>query len=282
MTLLERMQQAPTLGLALPVTQPATHGCGFIRYREAAAGQGAPRVLLHGIGAGSASWQLQLDAAGEHTLSWDAPGYADSAPLQDDAPTAEAYAEVLWAWLDALGFEQVHLVGHSLGCIMASSAARLQTGRVLSRSLIAPAQGYGTAPLEVRMRKTEERLQSVRTLGIAGMARARAPNLLPPDASDHLLDSTRYLLSQLNERGYAQATRMLAQADIRADLQAVRALKPALPIRVACGELDRVTPPSACRALAQALGLDYTNLGAIGHMAPMEDPAQVTSWLYGA
>jgi pimeloyl-ACP methyl ester carboxylesterase len=38
-------------------------------------------------------------------LAWDAPGYGQSEPLPDSQPTPQAYAQRLWAWLDALGLQ---------------------------------------------------------------------------------------------------------------------------------------------------------------------------------
>ena len=35
-------------------------------------------------------------------LAWDAPGYGQSDRLEQPQPQAEAYAQRLWAWLDAL------------------------------------------------------------------------------------------------------------------------------------------------------------------------------------
>ena len=104
------------------------------------AGQGGPvLVLLHGIGSASGSWVAQLDAlSATHTvLAWDAPGYGQSEPLPDSQPTAHAYAQRLWAWLDALGLhESLTLVGHSLGALMATAAAGEQSARVRSQVLL--------------------------------------------------------------------------------------------------------------------------------------------------
>ena len=121
---------------------------GRIGFRHSAPPHGAaaeaPLVLLHGIGSGSGSWVRQLEAFGGEraVLAWDAPGYGHSAPVQPARPEAVDYGERLWAWLDALDLRQpVTLVGHSLGAIMAASAAGLQPARVRRLVLLAPAQG---------------------------------------------------------------------------------------------------------------------------------------------
>ncbi len=277
--LLDQLSSMPTRGCALPFQ-------GFVRYRESGGSTGsgvssndAPIVLLHGIGSGSLSWWLQMQAAkNRRVLAWDAPGYADSTPLAQASPLAQDYAQVLWAWLNELQIQEVHLVGHSLGCIMAASAARLNSARTLSLTLLAPAQGYGRASAEVQAAKRDERIKAMQQLGLAEMARQRAPRLVAPNAPAEQLELATHMMSQLNETGYAQATRMLSSADIRADVQAFRATSQA-PIRVACGDLDEITPPAACQALAEHIAAPYTHLPGAGHMCPLELPKMVNTLL---
>lgn len=282
MSLLQQVQTAPTQGCALPL--PA-----FVRYREkpATAAQAGTVVLLHGIGSGSGSWHRVLSSAlPQRLLAWDAPGYADSNPLSAEQPSAQDYGRVLWAWLNELGETQpVHLVGHSLGCLMAAGAAALQAPRVASLSLLAPAQGYGSAEPAVREKKTQERLQAMRDLGLAAMAAQRAPRLLSPAAHAEDVELATFMMSQLNPGGYTQATHMLGQGHIRADLRAAFAQSPSLhaATRVACGALDVITPPAACEKLARELQLPYVDLGPVGHLCALEGSAAVVavlqSWL---
>jgi pimeloyl-ACP methyl ester carboxylesterase len=274
MTLLERLQAMPTQGVALPFR-------GFIRYRESRphdkAGQSdqAPLIVLHGIGSGSGSWLHQLtDERLGRVLAWDAPGYADSSPLKMQEPAAADYAQVLWAWLDALNIQEAHLVGHSLGCIMAAAAARLQPQRVKKLTLLAPAQGYGTAPESVRIQKRDERLQAMAQLGLQKMAEQRAPRLLSPAASAEQIELATHMMSRLNEGGYTQATHMLSTADIRADLQAFKQ-QSAAPIQVACGDQDVITPPSACEELARFMQAPYTLLPGAGHLCALQVPQAI-------
>jgi pimeloyl-ACP methyl ester carboxylesterase len=264
-----------TQGVALPWK-------GFVRYRESSwesRVRDTPTVLLHGIGSGSGSWlhQLQDENLGA-VLAWDAPGYADSTPLTIPEPHAADYARVLWAWLDAMNVARVHLVGHSLGCIMAASAARLQPERVQALTLLAPAQGYGTAPAEVQKKKRDERNQAVAQLGLQTMAQQRAPRLLSAQAAPEQIELATHMMSKLNPAGYAQATHMLSVADIRADLAAFQSVSQAC-IRVACGDEDVITPPAACSDLARWLNAPYTSLPGAGHLCAIQAPHAVSRLL---
>lgn len=274
MTLLEHLQTMSTQGVALPFR-------GFIRYREfnGVRSQSIPVVLLHGIGSGSGSWLHQLtDESLGRVLAWDAPGYADSSPLKTDAPIAADYAHVLWAWLDTLQIKTVHLVGHSLGCIMAASSARLQPARVAALTLLAPAQGYGLASVEAQNKKRDERLQAMAQLGLKKMAEQRAPRLLSAQAHPEQIALAIHLMSHLNEGGYTQATHMLSTANIRADLQFFRSTS-AAPIEVACGDQDMITPPAACQNIAKFMEVPYTSLADAGHLCSLQAPQAIARLL---
>jgi pimeloyl-ACP methyl ester carboxylesterase len=224
----------------------------------------------------------QLDAAAAQNrqlvLAWDAPGYAGSTPVAGAQPQAQDYGQRLWAWLDALGIDAVQLVGHSLGCIMAAGAARLQPERVAALTLLAPAQGYARASEELRNKKRDERLQALATHGAEKLAALRGPALLSPQASADQVVLAVYMMSQLQTAGYTQATHLLANADIVADLLAWREASDAALI-VACGEQDTITPAKACRALAQTLEAHYAPLGDAGHLCAVEASEMVNALL---
>ena len=244
-----------------------------------------PLVLLHGIGSGSGSWVRQFEAFGgaREVLAWDAPGYGASAPVPVDRPQAHDYGERVWAWLDALGVTApVTLVGHSLGAIMAASAAGLQAARVARLVLLSPAGGYGQAEPAVRDAKRRDRLHNLESLGPAGMAAKRGAAMLSastpqaPQAADRatLLAYVQATMAQVIPAGYTQATHLLADADLAGLLAAVKA-----PLLVASGAADTITPPDGCEALARAALAPYVSLGPVGHVCALEGPDAVNALL---
>ena len=254
-----------------------------IQYREGGNAAQVSHVLLHGIGSGSASWALQLAAAADasalRVLAWDAPGYASSSPLTPAEPTAADYGRRLWAWLDALACSTpITLVGHSLGALMAASAASLQPERIARLVLLSPARGYALAPPAERQRRLTERLDNLRQLGPIGMAQARAAAMLAPGADPALVAQVRETMAQIIPAGYTQASHMLANGDIAVDLARFRATSTA-PIAVACGSADAITPPKGCAAVAAQAGVALTDLGPVGHICALEAPEAVNSLL---
>ena len=258
----------------------AIGGEAVVSVREC--GAGPVIVCLHGIGSGAASWLdtallLQQDA---RLIAWDAPGYGDSTPLASAAPTAADYAARLHALLDALEVESCVLVGHSLGALTAASAARQGStlaSRIARLVLISPAAGYGSASrAEARARVRAERLDTLARLGIAGMAAQRSDRLLSEHASALSRQWVRWNMARLHEAGYQQAVELLCNADLLADLP------PAMPVRVACGQLDVVTPPAACAEVAGRCGVALELLPGAGHASYVEQPALVAALLRNA
>jgi pimeloyl-ACP methyl ester carboxylesterase len=109
-----------------------------LRYRESGAGE--PVVLLHGLGGDLQAWSGLGDsiAAEYRVIALDQRGHGES-----DAPAAaSAYGremgEDVVRLLDHLGVMRAHLVGHSMGAVIASYAAVRHPGRIATVSLLAP------------------------------------------------------------------------------------------------------------------------------------------------
>jgi pimeloyl-ACP methyl ester carboxylesterase len=247
-----------------------------LSYLEAdgAANDALPLVLLHGIGSGAASWVQQLEALGANrrVLAWDAPGYGMSTPVAPESPVASDYASVLTEWLDALHIERCVLVGHSLGAIIAGAFAAIHPQRVSGLLLLSPAGGYGAACADVRETKRDQRLAMLNELGPHGLADKRSANMLSPHASDEARAWVRWNMSRVIVCGYAQATHLLANADLAADLVRFKGR-----INVAVGADDTITTPAACERLALVAGTQLQVVPRAGHAGYIEASAAYTA-----
>jgi len=273
---------ASAAALSLIATSLGDDGARIESLQAGAPDQPVSHVLLHGIGSAGASWLEQLEAANRlaeslrpRVLAWNAPGYGGSTPLAAACPTAADYAAQLWRWLDTLGVNHpITLAGQSMGCLIASAAARLQPGRIRRLILFAPARGYGRAEATERERRRNDRLEALRQHGPAGLAERRGSAMLSPNARPDLIGYVRSIMARVNPAGYTQATEMLAQGDIDADLATWRG-----PLVVASGQADQITPPEGCRDIASRAGQPWTHLGPVGHGCPLEAAEQVNAIL---
>jgi pimeloyl-ACP methyl ester carboxylesterase len=108
---------------------------GRIHYLEL--GAGAPLVLLHGAGNSAYEFEHVVGPLSRtfRVIRWDMPGHGDSDPLIR-IPTIVDYADALAAMISALELRRPHLVGTSVGALIAAAQASSRGADVASLSLV--------------------------------------------------------------------------------------------------------------------------------------------------
>src|SRR5258707_1440696 len=109
-----------------------------------AAGDKGPALLfLHGIGGDAECFRPQLDHFGRthRAVAWNMPGYAGTKLLPETS--FPALADAVAQLLDARGIARVHLVGHSLGGMIAQEFAARHPGSLASLALSGTTAAFG-------------------------------------------------------------------------------------------------------------------------------------------
>ncbi len=242
------------------------------------AGQGAPVLLLHGIGANSMGWRFVLDALPGRVIAWNAPGYLMSDPFREDAPTAEAYADAAIGLLDALGIAApAHVVGSSFGSMLGQAIAAWHPGRVASLSLFGTSRGQRWKDAAAREKMLAMRAASIAEGGVA-LAQRRWQALVAPQTGEVVGGLVRGMVAATDVRGLMPAARCTDAVDVIADFApAIRA-----PTLVVTGTEDRVNPPEVGAAVAAAIaGARFVSPAGVGHLPELEAPAQSLALLRG-
>ena len=115
-------------------------------------------------------------------LAWDAPGYGGSTELPVDHPTASDYAIELVKLLDERGIKRCHLLGHSLGCLIAARFTAIRPDRMQSLTLCSVATGHANVATVERENALDAAARRPCRLGPRAWPRQRAPRLLGPAA----------------------------------------------------------------------------------------------------
>lgn len=269
----EQNANIDTPGVALATSA----GISFLR-RSAA---GAAVMFLHGIGSRGASFlplipHLHADL---DLIFWNAPGYDASAPLAEEWPTEEAYATALLGLFDALGLDQVLLVGHSLGTLIAARFAMRHGDRLSGLVLSECAAGYGVRVGDTLPEKTQARIDALEELGGPEFARTRAARLVhDPKERPEAVAAVEAAMGAVTMPGYGQAVRMLSSGRLAESLAEV-----AVPTTFIWAEGDVVTPEAQTLAAIEARSsngadeVDYHKIADAGHAVYLEQPAAFAS-----
>ena len=259
------------------LTREVAAGVGFLR--RAGDPEAPTLVLLHGIGSNAASFAALAAAmpAPLNVVAWDAPGYGASVPLAAAMPTPRDYADALARFLVSINAPQIALAGHSLGALLAGSFAVRYPDRVILLALISPALGYGVAPGGKLPPGVQSRIDEINTLGPAAFASKRAARLVgEPKARPDIVAAVERAMAAVNPRGYIQAVHALGAGRLLEDVKSIR-----IPVMVAVGALDQITPPANAVELHAALPLSagYYQIANAGHALPQEEPSALAALL---
>jgi pimeloyl-ACP methyl ester carboxylesterase len=231
------------------------------------AGDGPPVVLLHAGIADRTMWSEQLEplaAAGHRAIALDLPGFGE-APITD--PLAP-WLDVLET-LDALGVEQVALVGSSFGGAVELCVAMTAPERVGALVLIsAPAPGIDPSPeLEAAWAAEESALEED---DIDAAVAAVVDAWLLPDAPAALRDRVAAMQRRALELQLSADDVEEVDDPLEANPDALRAL--GIPALVVTGEHDMPDFQIAAEFYARELGGRHVVIPGARHLAPLEAP----------
>jgi pimeloyl-ACP methyl ester carboxylesterase len=115
------------------------------RIRSLISGEGPDQVIcLHGLGSNKASFFETVSAlAPDHTVhAIDLPGFGGSSKPARGAYDAPYFARAVLDYMDAMGIDEAHVVGNSMGGRIALEVALGDPDRTLSISALTPALAF--------------------------------------------------------------------------------------------------------------------------------------------
>lgn len=246
-------------------------------------GVGPPVLFIQGVGVVGEGWRPQVNGlkGSFQTVLFDNRGIGKSTPCSGPI-TIEAMAEDTRALLDAVGWESAHVVGHSMGGVIAQQLALDDPKRVRSLSLLCTfARGKDAARLTpwvlwmtLRTRVGSRRMRQ----------RAFLEMLLPKaDLETADLDALATQIASLIGRDLADQPPILMKqlmAMARHDRLSRLGELAKIPTLVLSAEHDRIAPPSYGRKLAEAIpGARYEEFPAASHGVTLHKPGPINQIL---
>ncbi|TDD50500.1 alpha/beta fold hydrolase [Saccharopolyspora elongata] len=237
-------------------------------------GSGPGLLLIHGTGADAeSSWTELIDsvAARFTTVAINLPG-SGRTPVSPEPLDIVTLADQAAATAVAAGLTDFHVVGHSLGAVIATAVAARHGARV--RSLVAHAawtrsgarEAFQFGLWESLLRADPELL--ARHLQLTAMG----PATLASRTAEDFEQAVAGFTEMLGRQRLQPLIELDARVDIRSLLHSITA-----PSLVLASRDDQIVPVSHQRELARAIpGAGYLELPG-GHALPFEDPAAFTA-----
>jgi 3-oxoadipate enol-lactonase len=239
-------------------------------------GDGEAVLMIHGLGGTSNVWTPVLPALARHrTVRPDLPGSGRSSRVEGPL-SVPRFVEAMAAVCRATDVARAHVVGHSLGTIVALHLAVAEPRLVRSLALFGPL----LCPPDTARPGLRARAEQVRRDGNGGMQAVADGLVGAATAADTrarrpvTVALVRELLMRQCPDGYARTCEALAAAE-PADVSRI-----ACPTLLVTGDEDAIAPAQSVRHLgARIAGSRVEVLPRCGHWTTIEKPEECTDLL---
>jgi pimeloyl-ACP methyl ester carboxylesterase len=232
-------------------------------------GEGPNLILLHGGMCDSRVWRMALEAFSDTftVVAWDAPGCGQSSDPPEEFRLPE-FADCLGRFIDSLGVQRPHILGHSWGAALALELYRQRPEMVRSLVLAGAYAGWaGSLPshevdqrLQFALRAAEKVPGFFEPTSMSGLF----SDVLPTDTAAELIT----IMSETRAAGIRTMAYSLAEADLRDVLPHID-----VPTLLLYGDADQRSPLNVAKELhARIPQAILTVLPGLGHESYLESP----------
>lgn len=241
-------------------------------------GSGPLVVFVHGVGMNLRVWSPQMSEFADsfRVVAYDLLGHGGS-PLPPDPTELRDLSDQLTRLLDHLGVERAHVVGHSMGALVALDFALRMPQRVsrlvaLNAVYLRSADERASAVERARKFAEGKLDQSLE----ATIQRWFAPEQI--NSNPQAVRCVEHWLRSVDPRGYARIYNVFATAD---DAFVGRLGELACPALFATGELDpHSTPAMSCLMAEDSQEGRALVLEGKRHMMAFAEPEEINAHLY--
>jgi len=227
-------------------------------------------ICLHGIGGDHLSFAPQLESlsVAYRVIAWNMPGYRGSIPLAN--MTFDHLATALDRFRAELQLEKIHLVGQSIGGMIAQEYAVRSPQHIASMTLIATTAAFGGRDDSFKKSFLEARLAPLdagRTM--AELAPEFVPDIVGDIASPAVIDAATRSMAAVTESTYRDVMKCLVTFDRRAALSEYQT-----PVCLIAGEVDQNAPARTLKKMSMKIpDVEFHMIPGAGHLVNLESPA---------
>ena len=233
-------------------------------------------VMIHGIGGQASNFSPMMALLKEtmplHLKAINLPGYAGTEPIKGDL-NFHKLSTVLGEVIKDIG-RPVHLVGHSIGGMIALEHAIVCPKQVKTLTMLGATSAFGGRDDSFKAAFLKARLTPLdQGLSMTEMAKAAAPSLVSVEAGQDIITAVEESLAQVPLDVWKQILKCLVTFNRRADLDKVRC-----PTLIIAGEEDTNAPAKTLAKMASQLtDARFECLNDAGHILPLEAPEKIST-----
>jgi len=226
-------------------------------------------LFLHGVGGGADSWVSQLKQFSQNYTvgAWDMPGYGRSHSIK--TMTFPLLADSLERLLDDQGWEKVHLVGHSMGGMVAQEFAVLHQDRLHSLTLAATTPAFGKSAGSFQKKFVEERLGLLDAGGTMAELAEKMVSIMMRESVDPACRAfANSCMAGIPEKTYRAAVKCIVTFEQRENLSRLY-----VPTMVLAGQYDKIATADMMEKMASKIvNCQFSFIQKAGHLSYIEDP----------
>ena len=225
-------------------------------------------LCLHGLGLSAESFRPQINALSNefNVTAWDMPALGREEPEQMNF---ENLAKSGFELLDHLGDEKCHLVGHSMGGMIAIEMALQNPARISSVTLLGATSAFGGRNDDFKIAFKKERLEPLANgLSMLEVAKLNVPMMFSKNANQKKIENSISEMAKTNIEDYKNALECLISFNRREAISKIYQ-----PCCLIAGSLDQASPSKTIEKMSKLIkNSEYYLLEDCGHMIQLDKP----------
>lgn len=223
-------------------------------------------VCLHGIGGDDASFEPQQRLANQYrVVSWNMPGYRESKVI---SPLSfEALADALHKLISTLDADGVHLMGQSIGGMIAQEMYCRYPDDIKSLILVATTSAFGGRDESFKNAFLEARLKPLDAgMSMQQVASAAMPEIVGKNTELHIIEAAVNSMASLSSDVYRDVLSCLVTFNRRSEWSQI-----SCPVCLVSGSEDTNAPAATMQKMAGGLPHAVCHeIEGAGHLVNLE------------
>lgn len=237
-------------------------------------GEGAALILLHGLGSHGLDWESQelFFRDDYRIITIDLRGHGDSQLPEQPYTISHSAADVL-AVMDQLSIQQAHIVGFSMGGMVAFQLATQTPSRLLSLSIINSGPYVDYSSLKIKC-LVKVRLAVIRLLGMKVLGSLIARKLFPSPDQLQLYRKFVDNIAQIPKQAYIFALKSFLGWDVSDKIHLL-----SMPVLIIAADQDYIPLATTIEFTQLIPDAQLTVIENSRHATPMDQPDKLNQVL---